>query len=254
MNLEHLWRAQLLLGSDIMARIAAARVILFGVGGVGSWCAEALVRTGIQQLTIVDPDVVDPSNINRQLPADTTTIGQPKVDVLRARLLTINPSAHITALQQQYCEATAPQFPFDQYDYVIDAIDALRDKAHLILTACHSSATLFSSMGAAQKLDPTRIRTAPFDRVVGDPLARALRQRFKRDGVRPRRRFRCVFSDECIPLAPLPDNAPTAAGQRRPVGSLVHITAPFGFTLASLVVNHIIQTAKSAGAESEHPK
>ena len=177
-------RAELLLGDEAMNLIAEKRVIIFGVGGVGSWCAESLVRSGIRKLTIVDSDRVCITNINRQLMATTKTVGQVKVDALKERLLTINPSAEITALQQIFTAETAESFQLDSYDYIIDAIDSLRDKALLILMACQTKAKLFSSMGAALKLDPTKIQVAEFWKVKGDPLARALRNRFKREAQR----------------------------------------------------------------------
>ena len=128
-------RAELLLGDEAMSRIAEKRVIIFGVGGVGSWCAESLVRSGIRKLTIVDSDRVCITNINRQLMATTKTVGQVKVDALKERLLTINPSAEITALQQVFTAETASTFCLGEYDYIIDAIDSLKDKALLILMA-----------------------------------------------------------------------------------------------------------------------
>ena len=222
-------RSELLLGDEAMSLIAQKRVIIFGVGGVGSWCAESLVRSGIRQLTIVDFDSVDVTNVNRQLMATTKTIGQPKVEVLKERLLTINPSAEITALQQMFTAENADTFHLEEYDYIIDAIDSLKDKALLILLACQTKAKLFSSMGAALKLDPTHIKTAEFWKVKGDPLARALRNRFKRDKQFPKHKFQCVYSDELI--------QPQGEGK----GSLVHITAIFGFMLAGLVVQDTIK-------------
>ena len=155
-------RSELLLGDDVMERIAQKRVILFGVGGVGSWCAESLVRSGIHHLTIVDSDRVCVTNINRQLMATTKTVGQVKVEVLKERLLTINPSAEITALQKIFTQETAGEFDLDSYDYIIDAIDSLKDKALLILMATQTKAKLYSSMGAALKMDPTRIQVTEF--------------------------------------------------------------------------------------------
>ena len=225
-------RSRLLLGDEVMLRLREARVIVFGVGGVGSWCAEALVRTGVTHLTIVDGDSVCPSNVNRQLMATTDTIGQPKVTVLRNRLLTISPGADIVARQEIYCEATADRFVLDDYDYVIDAIDSLPDKALLILRATRSRARLFSSMGAALKMDPSHVSTAEFWKVKGCPLARALRQRFKREKVFPARKFQCVYSDELL------RNQVCDEGERAN-GSLVHITGIFGFTLAGLVTRDI---------------
>ena len=233
-------RAELLLGDEAMGRIAEKRVIVFGVGGVGSWCAESLVRSGIRKLTIVDSDRVCVTNINRQLMATTKTLGQAKVDALKERLLTINPSAEITALQQVFTAETASQFCLEDYDYIVDAIDSLKDKALLILMACQTKARLFSSMGAALKLDPTRIKTAEFWKVQGDPLARALRKRFKRDGQFPKRKFQCVYSDELL------ENKMPVDPDDKGNGTVAHITAIFGFMLAGLV----LQDAILAGAGS----
>lgn len=219
-----------------MSRIAEKRVIIFGVGGVGSWCAESLVRSGIRKLTIVDSDCVSVTNINRQLMATTKTVGQVKVDALKERLLAINPSAEITALQQVFSADTASQFGLEGYDYIIDAIDSLKDKALLILLACQSKAKLFSSMGAALKLDPTRIKTAEFWKVTGDPLARALRNRFKRDKQFPKRKFQCVFSDELL------ENKKPIDPEDKGNGSIVHITAIFGLMLSGLVVQDAVKT------------
>lgn len=237
-------RVRLLLGDDFMRRAAGTRVIVFGVGGVGSWCAESLVRTGIGHLTIVDCDRVAPSNINRQLMATVDTVGQIKVDALRAHLLTVNPAADIRALCQVYNEDTAPAFDLDGYDYVIDAIDSLKDKMLLIDNATSSHTRFFSSMGAALKLDPTRIRVDEFRKVTGCPLARALRQRFKRRGTWPRRKFTCVYSPELIPNACAeytddPLETTPLINKPHPNGSLIHITSIFGNILAGLVIEDI---------------
>ncbi|MBQ6964831.1 MAG: tRNA threonylcarbamoyladenosine dehydratase [Bacteroidaceae bacterium] len=226
-------RLELLLGDETMSRIAQKRVIIFGVGGVGSWCAESLIRSGIRQLTIVDPDCVCITNINRQLMATTKTVGQAKVCVLKERLLSINPSAEITALQQIFTTETAESFELDSYDYIIDAIDSLKDKALLILMATQTQAKFFSSMGAALKLDPTRIKTAEFWKVQGDPLARALRNRFKHEKVFPKRKFQCVYSDE------LQENKKPIDPNDKGNGTIAHITAIFGFMLAALVIQDI---------------
>ena len=214
------------MGEETMERIAQKRVIIFGVGGVGSWCAESLVRSGIRQLTIVDSDRVCITNINRQLMATSKTVGQVKVEALKERLLSINPKAEITALQQIFNEETAESFDLDSYDYIIDAIDSLKDKALLILMACRTNAKLFSSMGAALKLDPTRIKVTEFWKVQGDPLARALRKKFKSQKLFPKHKFQCVYSDELL----------TNRGHNGTCGSIVHITATFGFMLAGLVI------------------
>ncbi len=219
-------RLELLMGAETVERIGQKRVIIFGVGGVGSWCAESLVRSGIRHLTIVDSDRVCITNINRQLMATTKTVGQVKVDVLKERLLSINPQAEITALQKIFTQDTADEFEIGSYDYIIDAIDSLKDKALLILMATRTKAKFISSMGAALKLDPTRIKITEFWKVQGDPLARALRKKFKQMGEYPKRKFKCVYSDELI-----------SGGKDETVcGTVVHITAIFGFMLASLVI------------------
>ena len=232
-------RSELLLGNEAMERIARKRVIIFGVGGVGSWCAESLVRSGIRQLTIVDSDRVCITNINRQLMATTLTVGQVKVEALKERLLSINPSAEITALQKIFSQETAEEFNLDSYDYIIDAIDSLKDKAALILLACQTEAKFYSSMGAALKIDPTRIRVTEFWKVQGDPLARALRKKLKHYGQFPEKKFQVVYSDELLEnRGSLSEEHETPSPFNKPQtnGSLAHITAIFGFTLAGLVI------------------
>jgi len=182
--------------------------------------------------------------------ATQSTIGQPKAEVLRMRLLDINPDADIVARCMAYDENTAGEFCLDDYDYVIDAIDTLKSKALLICRACESTATLFSSMGAALKLDPQRIRVAEFWKVEGDPLARTLRKRFKREGTFPARKFQCVYSDERLQNAEAQPQAEGGQAERRPNGTVAHITAIFGFTLASLVVRDVAARTTAASAEN----
>ena len=239
-------RSELLLGEEAMGRIAQKRVIIFGVGGVGSWCAESLVRSGIRQLTIVDSDRVCITNINRQLMATTKTVGQVKVEALKERLLSINPSAEVIALQKIFTQETAEEFNLDNYDYIIDAIDSLKDKAALILLASKTKAQLYSSMGAALKLDPTRIKVTEFWKVEGDPLARALRKKFKHYGQFPEKKFQVVYSDELLENRGCPaedGEEPSPFNKPQTNGSLAHITAIFGFTLAGLVIQDIVLTA-----------
>ena len=233
-------RSALLLGNEAMLQIGSKRVIIFGVGGVGSWCAESLIRSGIRHLTIVDSDRVCESNINRQLMATTLTIGQIKVYALKERLLSINPSAEIITIEKVFNEDTANTFDLDSYDYIIDAIDSLKDKVLLILMATNTKARFFSSMGAALKIDPTRIRVTEFWKVEGDPLARMLRKRFKQNDHYPKRKFQCVYSDELLQnKGPQPEEKEETISQitkGQTNGSLAHITAIFGFTLAGLVL------------------
>ena len=238
-------RVELLLGKEALNQITSKRVILFGVGGVGSWCAEALVRSGIMNLTIVDPDRVNASNINRQLPAKQGTIGQLKVDVLKSRLLEINPEAQIEALAKIYTEEAAASFNLNSYDYIIDAIDTLTHKAHLLLEACKTDAIVFASMGAGLKMDPTRIRIAEFWKVKGCKLASALRQRFRKTE-KPSKKILCIYSEEM--LRNKGDNHEIEEREVEGVissykphtnGAMLHITGIYGFMLASLVINDI---------------
>lgn len=232
---EYFGRTALVAGDEMMSALADIKVLVFGVGGVGSWCVEALARTATGHITIVDSDTVAPSNINRQMPALSSTVGLAKVDVIARRIADINPKANITALQKRYIPETAHEFNIETYDYVIDAIDSLPDKTDLILRCTDPSTAprqgFFSSMGAARKLDPSKISVAEFWKVEGCPLARALRTRFRRSGIFPKRKFKCVYSPETI--------AHRAEGPAGVNGTFAHSTAIFGLTLASLVINDI---------------
>ena len=259
---QHIFhRTRLLVGDRVLQRIGTLRVILFGVGGVGSWCAESLVRSGVRRLTLVDSDRVSITNVNRQMPATIPTVGRVKVEVVRERLLSINPDAEICAVQDIYCAENAETFALDTYDVIIDAIDSLAEKAHLILRATQTGALFVSSMGAALKMDPTRVQIAEFGHVRGCPLARALRNKFKRAKTWPKRKFRCVFSDEVLPnlgVDDITEPEPTVAestdheegradllhhswNDRKAQinGTLSHITAIFGFTLAGIIIDKI---------------
>lgn len=229
-------RTERLLGSQALAQMATKRIIIFGVGGVGSWCAECLVRTGFQHITIVDADTVSITNVNRQLMATTKTVGQSKVEVLRQRLLEINPEVHVNALHQLFSAETASSFQLQDYDYIIDAIDSLEDKAQLILLATQQPGRLFSSMGAALKLDATRIQVGEFWKVNGCPLAKALRNRFKRKKEFPAKKFKCVFSPELLTNLGKAEDAPLQFHKVAANGSLCHITATFGMQLAGMVI------------------
>ena len=259
-------RTELLLGKELMESISSVRVIVFGVGGVGSWCAESLVRSGIRHLTIVDSDRVSITNINRQLMATTRTVGQVKVDVLKERLLEINPDAEITAMQEIYSAENSPLFDIASYDYVVDAIDSLKNKTELILETTRTKAKLFSSMGAALKMDPSKISVTEFWKVRGCPLAAALRRKMKK-GDMPAKKFLCVYSEELFDnrgelqfygteedfcreqcdTAEAPGKAELAdhdwSDKKAKInGTLAHSTAIFGFTLAGLIIQDVIKT------------
>ena len=240
-------RTELLLGSDVLARLHAARVILFGVGGVGSWCAEALVRSGVRQLTLVDADRISESNVNRQLMATPRTVGQVKVEVLRERLLEIDPRAQISVRQEIFSAETAESFGLDSYDYILDAIDSLKDKGELILRGTRTPAVFFSAMGAALKVDPTQVRVAEFWNVRGCPLGAALRKKFKQSHSWPGHKFRCVYSEEVLPNRGAEALSETGLFQKAQInGSLAHITAIFGMTLAGLVIQDIYHKTLAA--------
>lgn len=245
-------RTELLVGAEVMRRLASTNVIVFGVGGVGSWCAEALVRSGISHLTIVDSDCVAVSNLNRQLMATTKTIGRPKVEVLRERLLDINPAASIKAVQKIYTKETASDFGLDTYDYIIDAIDSLEHKANLIRHACRTDAVLFSSMGAALKMNPLKIDVSEFWKVRGCPLAAALRRKFKKQGELPAHKFKCVYSEELLENRGVSADMEDCSGDNpdfhkvRTNGTVVHAVATFGFVLAGLVVQDLYGKIEAA--------
>lgn len=217
-----------LIGEDGFAALQRARVILFGVGGVGGWCAETLLRTGIGHLTMVDFDKVDTTNLNRQVVATHENIGQSKVLEMQKRLLSIVPEADIQAIERQYNSDTACTFNLAQYDIVIDAIDMVECKALLLYNATAAGCHVYSSMGAGRKLNPQNIRTAEFWKVQGCPLARALRTKMKKAGLLPKSKIQCVYSEEI-------------AGEQ---GTIAPVVGVFGMTLASMVINDIVRAAK----------
>jgi tRNA A37 threonylcarbamoyladenosine dehydratase len=257
-------RTELLVGDSVMKKLSEKKVIIFGVGGVGSWCAESLVRSGIRHITIVDSDRICVTNINRQLHATTATVGEVKVEVLKKRLLEINPFAQITAIQKIYNADSHDYFQLEQYDFIVDAIDSLASKIYLIRMATRTNATLVSSMGAALKMDPTKIKIAEFWKVKGCPLGFILRKRIRK-GDLPAKPFMCVYSDELLEnkgknsncgsdkcLCPKSESGPGEAdlvnhewcSQKAVVnGTLSHITAIFGFTLAGLIIQSIYSEA-----------
>lgn len=262
-------RTELLLGDDVMRELADTRVIIFGVGGVGSWCAEGLVRSGVTRLTIVDSDRVCITNVNRQLMATTKTVGQVKVEALKNRLLEINPKAEIEAVQAIYCEDTADRFDLDSYDYVVDAVDSLKDKVLLILRATASKAKFYCSLGAALKTDPLKVKVSEFWSVRGCPLGAALRKKMKRAGTFPSRKFLCVYDDEVLEnrghchtcgtekcMCPKAQNGPGdpellnhewCSSKAQINGTTVHVTAIFGMTLSGLIIDDVYRRVLSDG-------
>ncbi|MGM9791713.1 MAG: ThiF family adenylyltransferase [Candidatus Cryptobacteroides sp.] len=235
-------RSQLLLGDEVMTAMARTRVLVVGIGGVGSWCAEGLLRSGVTDITIVDSDKVCVTNVNRQVMATAATVGQVKVEALKSHLLEINPHGRITAIEKAYCAETAAEFDLDSYDYVVDAIDSLKDKYRLILDASANRAKLFCSMGAALKLDPTKVRVAEFWSVRGCPLGAALRKKMKKNKTLPAKKVLCVYDEEVLPNRGENrdvETAPSSFKKARTNGSLVHITAIFGMTISGLIIKDI---------------
>lgn len=236
-------RTNLLLGEENMKVMTQKRVIIFGVGGVGSWCAESLVRSGIQHLTIVDFDTICESNVNRQLHATSQNIGEVKVEVLRIRLLEINPEATITAIKKVYNEHTYTSFQIEEYDFIVDAIDSIESKLRLMREATKTDAVLFSSMGAALRIDPTRIKVGDFWELRGCTLGALLRKRMRR-GALPSKPFTCVYSEERLENIGKQedvDHSVDEHGIRKAItnGTVAHITAIFGFTIAGLIIQSI---------------
>ncbi len=235
----------MLIGDEALARLTQARVILFGVGGVGSWCAEALIRSGLGRLTLVDNDTVCETNINRQMQATSKTIGQLKVEALKARLLEIHPDAQIETMPIAYNRDTREGFDFTQYDYVIDAIDSLSHKVNLIAAAMAARTPLFSAMGAASKIDPTSIQVDSIWKSKGCRLARFVRKRLRKRGADGD--CLCVYSPERFSLfgsVEEPDESDTDAWSETKAqinGSMVHMTGAFGFHLAGLVVQDLVR-------------
>lgn len=236
-------RTTLLVGYEVMKAFSEARVIIFGAGGVGSWCAEGLVRSGVRHLTIVDPDRVNPTNVNRQLQATAATIGQVKVEALKARLKEINPEAEIEAIQKVYEDGNYQEWGFEGYDYIIDAIDSLKDKISLLLRASQFKAKIYSSMGAALKVDPTKVKVAEFWDVRGCPLGSMMRKRMRQAKTFPHKNIYCVYDEEVLEnrgIAPEPaDDNPMESKKAVTNGTTGHMTAIFGMTLAGLVIKDI---------------
>ena len=220
-------RTTQLIGPDGFRALQEARVIIFGVGGVGGWCAETLLRTGVGHLTLVDFDVVDKTNLNRQVVATFDNVGKSKVLEMQKRLLSICPEADVQAIDCQYNAETAESFDLSQYDIVVDAIDMVDCKALLLYNATQAGCRVYSSMGAGRKTDPQKIRTAEFWKVQGCPLARALRTKMKKAGLMPASKIQCVYSEEL-------------AGEQ---GTIAPVVGVFGMTLAAMVIDAITSMA-----------
>lgn len=186
-------RTQMLLGSEGVERLANASVAVFGIGGVGSYAAEALVRAGVGNLTFIDGDTVSVTNINRQLVADTSTVGKSKAEVMKERALLISPSVNVTALTFFYSKENSSQLPLEGFDFILDCIDSVSSKLELICKAEESGVPVISCMGAGNKLDPTRFEVEDIYKTSVCPLARVMRSELKKRGIK---KLKVVYSKE----------------------------------------------------------
>ena len=230
-------RTELLLGKDNMEKLAAARVCIFGIGGVGGYVAEALARSGIGHLELVDNDVVCLSNLNRQIIATHETLGQYKVDVMKERILSINPDAEVVTHRCFYLPETQAQFDFTNYDYVVDAIDTVAGKIALVLQAEESGTPVISSMGAGNKLDPAGFQVADIFQTTVCPLAKVMRRELKKRGVE---KLKVVYSKE-LPVAVQNDAESLQSSSRRSIpGSIAFVPSVVGLIIAGEVVKDLI--------------
>lgn len=238
---EEFSRSALLVGQDAIDRLNRAHVAVFGVGGVGGYAAEALARAGVGELSLFDADVVSLSNLNRQIIALHSTVGQPKAEVMRRRIADINPDAVVHSYQVFYTAENAEEFPLDAYDYVIDAIDTVSSKLLLAQRCAAAGTALISAMGAGNKLDPARFQVADITQTTVCPLARVMRRELKAMGIS---HLKVVYSPE-PPLTPAPcENAPT---RRQTPGSLSFVPGAAGLILAGEVVRDLMGIEQKRG-------
>lgn len=232
---DQLQRTEMLLGKEALEKLRRSRVAVFGVGGVGGFAVEALARTGIGALELVDSDVVSLTNLNRQILATHETIGRDKVDVAVERVRAIDPSIRVTGRKCFYLPETADQFDFSGYDYVVDAVDTVKAKIDIIVRATEAGVPVISSMGAGNKLDPTQFRVADIYKTSMDPLAKVLRKELRKRGVK---RLKVVYSPE-KPLTPGDPGEEPAPGKRTTPGSIAFVPSVAGLVIAGEVVKDL---------------
>ena len=238
---ERFSRTELLIGTDSMKRLQQSRVAVFGVGGVGGYVVEALARSGVGMLDLIDNDTVSVSNINRQIIATENTIGRSKVDVIKERVMDINPDIIVRTFETFYMPDTAQQFDFTKYDYVVDAIDTVTGKIALVMQAEEAGTPIISSMGAGNKLDPAAFQVSDIYKTSVCPLAKVMRRELKKRGVK---KLRVVYSQEkpLTPIAPDEKNAEELAPGRRQVpGSIAFVPSVAGLIIAGEVVKDLIK-------------
>ena len=234
-------RTELLLGKEAMERLAGSRVAIFGIGGVGGYVCEALARSGVGSFDLIDDDKVCLSNLNRQIIATQKTIGRYKTDVMKERILDINPEAEINTHQCFFLPENASDFPFEQYDYVVDAIDTVTAKIELVMQCQKLGVPIISSMGAGNKLDPSAFRVADIYKTNIDPLARVMRRELKKRGVK---KLKVVYSEE-TPIQPAgaaesSDVADSHSAKRRGIpGSTAFVPSVAGLIIAGEVIKDL---------------
>ena len=233
---EWMQRTELLLGSDRIERLRNARVLVVGLGGVGAYAAEAIARAGVGTMTIADADAVSESNINRQLPALHSTVGEPKAEVMARRLLDINPGLRLTVVRRYIRDEETETLLDEGFDYAVDAIDTLSPKAGLIRSCLERDIPVVSSMGAGAKTDPTRVRIEDIARSHHCPLAHMLRKRLHKMGIRTG--FYVVFSDEPVREGSMMLCEET--NKKSNVGTISYIPALFGIGCASVAIRTLI--------------
>ncbi len=234
---EQFERTRILIGDEAVRRLNGSSVAVFGVGGVGGFCVEALARAGVGALTLVDSDVVTVTNLNRQIIALHSTIGRAKVEVLRERVLDINPDCRVDARRMFYLPETAGEFDLSRYDCVVDAVDTVTAKIELICRAKAAGVPVVSSMGAGNKLDPTRFEVTDIEKTSVCPLAKAVRIALRKRGVRG---VRVVYSRE-EPKRPVDTAADASPARRSSPGSVSFVPSAAGLVLAGEVVRELLQ-------------
>lgn len=229
-------RTQLLLGADGMEKLKNARVAVFGIGGVGGYAVEALARSGVGALDLIDKDEISTTNINRQIIATYSTVGMPKVEAAAQRVRDINPACTVRTYQMFYVPDTAEQFDFAQYDYVIDAIDTVTGKIALVMQAQQTNTPIISSMGTGNKLDPTAFAVTDLYKTSFCPLARIMRKELRKRGVD---HLKVVYSQEEA-LTPEGATEELPQGRRSIPGSVAFVPSVAGLILAGEVIKDIV--------------
>lgn len=233
---EQFVRTELLLGEEAMEKLARARVAVFGVGGVGGYVCEALVRSGVGAFDLIDKDTVSVSNLNRQIIATRKTVGRPKVEVMKERMLDINPDVDVRIHECFFLPENAADFPFEEYDYVVDAVDTVTAKVELIMQAKAHQVPIICAMGAGNKLDPSRFQVADIYKTNVCPLARVMRHEMKKRGVK---KLKVVYSEE-QPITPAKVEVDPESKKVTP-GSTAFVPAAAGLLLASEVIKDLIK-------------